>query len=70
MEVQTFNQSPEIILQRIDAIIHELQALRQVVARAQVDSPGDDLAQQLYGVLGQGDWSEYDKDLDWQRFDA
>lgn len=70
MDVQTLNPTPEVILQHIDAIIHELQELRQVVARTQVDLPTDDLAKQLYGALGQGDWSEYDKDLDWLRFNA
>ena len=70
MDVQTLNQSPEAILQRIDAIIHELAELRKQVAQSQVGLASDDLAQQLYGVLGQGSWSEYDPDLNWQRFSA
>jgi hypothetical protein len=62
--------SAEKILKRIDAIINELQDLRQVILRGQtVASSEESVAEQLYGVLGQGDWSEYDPDLDWQRFE-
>jgi hypothetical protein len=70
MEIQTADRSSETILQRIDAIIHELTELRKIVLRAQVESPNGNLAQQLYGALGRGDWSEYDPGLDWQRFAA
>lgn len=52
-------------------IIRELVELRENVARMQ-PAPDDkeDLAEQLYGALGQGSWDEYDPDLDWQRFEA
>ena len=57
--VQETQASPERILRRIDAIIQELQALRQVVLEQKRSSePG--LAAQLYGALGQGTWDEYD----------
>jgi hypothetical protein len=57
----------EAIAQRIDAIIQALQELRQVVLAPQQSRSGS-LASQLYGVLGQGTWDEYDSDLDWHRF--
>jgi hypothetical protein len=57
------NQSAETILRRIDAIIRELEDLRQAVVAAQVSSPTADLAQKLFGALGQGSWAEYDPDL-------
>ena len=58
---------PDPILRRIDAIIQELQELKQVVL-VQERSVDGNLAAQLYGALGQGTWDEYDPDLDWQRF--
>ena len=68
--MQTLDHSPETILRRIDAIIRELEELRGMVLRSQVEPANDNLAQQLYGILGQGNWDEYDLDLDWQRFSA
>ena len=59
--------STKAIVKRIDAIVQALQELRQVVL-AQNQSPKRGLVSQLYGVLGQGTWDEYDSDLDWQRF--
>lgn len=70
MNVEIHGQSAETILQRIDAIIRELEALRQVVVAAKITPPAENLAQQLFGALGQGSWAEYDLNLDWQRFDA
>ena len=58
----------EVILQRIDATIRELEGLRKALLRSQEEVTENDLARQLYGALGQGDWDEYDPDLDWQRF--
>jgi hypothetical protein len=60
MDVPTLKPSPEAILQRIDAIIYELAELRKQVVQSQAGLASDDLAQQLYGALGQGSWSEYD----------
>lgn len=69
MNLELQNQSTETILQRIDVIIRELEALRQTVVAAQKSPPATNLAQKLFGVLGQGSWAEYDLDLDWQRFE-
>jgi hypothetical protein len=68
MDIQTVDLLAETISRRIDAIIHELEELRQMVVRTPVGPPTDNLAQQLYGALGQGGEDEYDPDLDWQRF--
>ncbi len=70
MSVRPVVQSPETILQRLDAIMRELEELREMVAHFPVNATAGNLAQQLYGVLGQGTWDEYDLDLDWQRFNA
>jgi hypothetical protein len=64
------DSSPEAILQHLEAIIHELETLRQAILAAQVKPDSDNLAQKLFGVLGQGTWAEYDLDLDWHRFEA
>jgi len=71
MTLQTNDSSPKVILQRIDAIISELQALRQQVLTIQPhDTPSANLVEELAGALGQGTWDEYDPDLDWKRFDV
>ncbi|MFO7684279.1 MAG: hypothetical protein R6X34_29970 [Chloroflexota bacterium] len=71
MTTQTNDSSATMILQRIDAIIAELQALRHQVQIIQPDStPSTNLVEELAGSLGQGSWDEYDPQLDWQRFDA
>jgi len=57
------------LLERIDAIAHELEELRQAVL-AQDRPRNGNLADRLYGALGQGSWEEYDPDLDWQRFSS
>jgi hypothetical protein len=59
----------ETLLERIDAIAHELEELRQTVL-VQIRPPNRNLADQLYGALGQGSWDEYGLDLDWQRFSS
>ena len=64
------DQPQEALLQRIDAIARELEMLRQSILHPRADQSNGDLAQQLYGALGQGTWDEYDQDLDWQRFGA
>ena len=71
MTLQTNDPSATMILQRIDAIIAELQALRHQVQSVQpVATPSPNLVEELAGSLGQGSWDEYDHQLDWQRFDA
>lgn len=59
--------TPQAIIKRIDAIIDELQGLRQTIL-VQTQSANGNLTEQLYGALGQGSWEEYDPQLDWQRF--
>ena len=58
---------PETIIKKIDAIVYELQELRRTL-QAQTRPPETRLTEQLYGVLGQGSWEEYDYALDWKRF--
>lgn len=59
--------TPEVIVKRIDAIIHQLQELRRTIL-VQTRPPDGNLVERLYGALGQGSWDEYDLHLDWQRF--
>jgi hypothetical protein len=59
----------ETLLDKIDAIAHELEELRQAIL-LQIRPPDRNLADQLYGALGQGSWDEYDLNLDWQRFSS
>lgn len=70
MNVPIMGQSPELILKRIDAIITELQALRQQVKALETRSEptSRDIVDELAGSLGQGTWDEYNKFLDWERF--
>lgn len=71
MNLQTDDQFQVTILQRIDAIIAELQALRWQVQTVQpLTTPTANLVDELAGALGNGRWDEYDKLLDWERFDA
>ena len=60
--------SQDEILDRIDAIIHELESLRKIVETKRIETSRTDLADQLFGSLGKGEWAEYDLDLDWERF--
>jgi hypothetical protein len=57
----------EAIVQRIDAILQELAALRRMVIQSQLQPQGKNLAERLYGSAGQGTWDEYDPYLDWKR---
>lgn len=63
-------QSNVEILERIDAVIKELQWLRQAVIapKLQTDATSRDIVEELAGSLGQGNWDEYDAHLDWERF--
>lgn len=70
MDVQIQEQSQEAILQRIDTVIRELEELRRIVMLQQAEQSSDDLAQRLYGALGQGTWEEYDPDINWKRFEV
>jgi hypothetical protein len=71
MTIQTKDASAKVIVQRIDAIIAELQVLRQQVVTIQTSAtPPANLVDELAGSLGQGTWDEYDHQLDWKRFDV
>ncbi len=59
--------SPEALLQRIDAMMRELQEMRRLLL-SQAKQPQEDLVKQLWGMLGEGDWDEYADDFDWERF--
>lgn len=61
--------SQDEILNRIDAIIHELETLRKIVETKRIETPRTNLADQLFGSLGKGTWEEYDTDVDWRRFE-
>jgi hypothetical protein len=67
-EVQTVQEPLEHILERIDAIIQELQDLRRSVL-TQARPPDENLTAQLYEALGKGSRDEYNSQSDWQRFE-
>ncbi len=72
---QTASIDTQYLLERIDAIMHELQELRRVVEPALQDSTVDrdeELVDLLWGSLGQGSWDELNSNIDisWYRFDA
>lgn len=68
--LKTRNTTPENILQRLDAIIAELQQLRQSVTdiQKQTTTSSQSIVDELFGSLGPGTWDEYDDMLDWKRF--
>lgn len=71
MNTVTNDPFQNTILQRIDTIIAELQALRRQVQTVQpLTTPSANLVDELAGALGNGRWEEYDKLLDWERFDV
>ncbi|MFQ5616063.1 MAG: hypothetical protein ACE5GO_06355 [Anaerolineales bacterium] len=60
------------VIARIDVIIRELEVLRQQVATV-ISVPlrvseKTNPASELFGLLGRGDWHEYDMFLDFTRF--
>jgi hypothetical protein len=56
-----------MILEKIDTIAQELQELRKAI-QSQIRPPAQNLAEHLFGALGQGSWDEYDLHVDWHRF--
>ncbi len=67
MSMSPHTIDPQQVIERIDAAIRELEALRRQFT-APTAMP--DLAEKLFGALGQGTWDEYDSHLDWARFNA
>lgn len=73
---RTASVDTQYVLERIDAIMRELQELRHMMEPvARQDSPlkeEQDLVDLLWGSLGQGSWDELDSTVDtnWYRFDA
>lgn len=79
MTVQPLERSPELILQRIDAILGELLTLRQEVQsltqkgeplvstpeqqNVDIGTKAVDIVDELYGSLGQGSWDEVEFDI-------
>ena len=61
------HSSPEMLLQRIDAMMRELQEMRRLLL-SQAEQSEEDMLEQLWGVLGHGTWPEYDDDFDVERF--
>lgn len=59
----------EVVLERIDAIVRELLALREAIAARPQPAP-DNLAAELFGALGHGTWDEYDLQTDWRLFES
>lgn len=68
--LQTKVTSSEMILRRIDAIIGELQSLRQavIVIQNQPTLPTQQIVEELFGSLGPGSWDEYDPMSEWEQF--
>jgi len=52
MALQTIDHSPKAILHRLDVILDELLALRQVVQQMGETKPDEDLVDRLAGSLG------------------
>lgn len=68
MAIQTLDQSPETAVQRIDAIIRELEALRRQLTTEPKAIATHNLTEELFGAAGHGTRDEYDSFLDWLRF--
>jgi len=68
MVIQTLDQPPETVVQRIDAIIRELEELRHQLIVAPKATEVHNLTEELFGAAGHGTWDEYDASLDWKRF--
>lgn len=60
MDIPTKDLSPATIARRIDAIIAELQALKQQMQAAQFAPLAPNLVDEMAGALGNGRWDEYD----------
>ncbi len=56
------------VIERIDAMIRELQAMRRELATSPKTEPESNIVGELFGAAGKGTWDEYDMNLDWMRF--
>jgi hypothetical protein len=73
MDGGMMEMTEEAILERIDTISRELRELPgpapgPLVATPQARQSAENLAEELFGILGQGSWDEYDEQLDSKRF--
>lgn len=71
MSVSPLTADPHQVIARIDAIIRELEALRQqvgILAPPTLQTTTHGLTEELFGAAGHGAWEEYDLNLDWVRF--
>lgn len=72
MAIQTPDNSPRAILQRLDVVLHELLTLRQVVQTMVQEEPKEDIVSALAGSLGPSSSGEAEYfntfDVTWQRF--
>jgi hypothetical protein len=68
MAIQSVDQ--EQIRARLDAVMEELMAIRQVIVTASETLVQDEgQTERLLGCLGPEPIANYDYDLEWQRFD-
>lgn len=65
--LSSIHTSPEMLLQRIDAMMRELQEMRRLLL-SQAEQSEEGLVEQLWTALGQGRWDEYNQDLNTERF--
>jgi hypothetical protein len=56
------------LIERIDILIDELQAMRRHLATMPEARQAPGLSRELFGAAGQGSLGEYDQNLDWMRF--
>ena len=54
---ESYDTPPETVVKGIDSILYELQELRWSILEKAQHSEGN-LAEELYGALGQGTWDE------------
>ena len=56
------------IVERIDAMIRELEMMRRELTALPKVAVATGLTQELFGAAGKGSREEYDLNLDWKRF--
>lgn len=72
MTIQLDNQTPDVILDRIDAILNDLLTLRQDVQSMVREQASTNIIKELAGSLGPAPSDEFEYfnslDMSWQRF--